>query len=343
MIAWGLIAGVAALAAAPNGAPQRVDLQNGYYLLDRPASARPDAPLPLIVCLHGTDDTAADMLAFWRSLSANLAYVMVAPQGSRAGWRDADLPLLREMAAHVARNVVYDPGRVLLTGHSAGGPMAFRLLYLEHFPATAVAVTANYVPPDLTPEQVKGRADVPVFYAVGVSDVNQERMRAGVALLRSAGVRITMRRPHIGHLLSREVGQEALDWYEQLCRSRVQARVEEARGYQSADGPVGPLVAELEGSVRYPEGAFADQAPAVREALARLETPARQMFAQAQDFAAARQYAAAYALYGRVERECLPATLGQAAREARLNLERDPAAAAAIGNAGSPTTQLDRR
>ncbi|MFH0982150.1 MAG: hypothetical protein V2A79_11485 [Planctomycetota bacterium] len=323
------MASAVVLAAPPVNGVQRVELENGYYLLARPSEPSADAPLPLMVCLHGTDDSAEDILTFWRSLTANLPYVFVAPQGSRAGWRESDLPLLREMLEHVRRNVVFDPQRVLLTGHSAGGPMAFRLLYVEHFPATAVAVTANYLPPSITSEQVRGRAEVPVFYAVGTYDLNQERMREGAALLREAGVRLTMRRPRIGHVLDRGVGQEALQWSERLCRDEVQALIDRARDYKGPEGAAGLLAADLENVLRYSQTHFHDQVPLVREALDRLEAPGRALLARAQDLADAHKYPEAYALYVRLERDYRPAALAEVARARRLKLEGEPAAAAA--------------
>ena len=321
------IASAVAFAAPPADQVQRVELARGHYLLARPGDPPADTPLPLIVCLHGTETSAQDVLHLWRSLSANLPFVYVAPQGSRAGWRASDLPLLREMLDHVRQNVAFDLHRVLLTGHSAGGAMAFRLLYVEDFPATAVAVTANYVPPNIAADQVRQRAEVPVFYAVGTRDLNQARMRKGVGMLRDAGVRITMRRPRIGHVLDHGVAQEALQWFEQVCRDRVQVRIDQAGNHTESPGP---LAADLEAVLRYPEAHFRDQLSHVRDALARLEAPARQTLARARNLAAEHKYAEAHGLYVRVERDFRPASLAAVARAGRLRLERDPRAAADI-------------
>lgn len=328
MFVFGFIASVVALGAPAGDEVRRVELVNGYYLLARPTDPRPDTPLPLIVCLHGTETGAHDILSFWRTLRAELPFVFVAPQGSRAGWRASDLPLLREMLEHVSRNVVFDARRVLLTGHSAGGALAFRLLYVENFPATGLVVTANYLPPNITSDQVRGRADVPVFYAVGTRDVNRARMREGATLLRDAGVQLTMRRPRIGHVLDRGVGQEALQWFEQVCRSRLQSRIDRALDPRGVEGTPGPLAAELEEVLRHAEAHFREQTPLVRQAVARLETPGRAVLARAHESVAAHKYAEAYRLYVQVERDYQPASLADVARRCRLKLERDPHAAA---------------
>jgi len=314
---------------ADNGV-QRVELPSGCYLLYRPAVHQPDVPLPLIVCLHGTDTSSADILRFWRSLSAKLPYVIVAPQGSRAGWRAPDLPLLREMLEHVRRNVVFDPARVLLTGHSAGGAMAFRLLYMEDFPATALAVTANYLPPEVTSEQARKRTNVPVFYAVGTRDPNRGRMRTGVTLLREAGVRITMRRPRIGHVLDGGVGQEALVWFERICRDAVGDLIEQTHDPNGSAGPVGSLAVALEEVLAHADAHFPDQIPLVRDAVARLEAPGRRTLARARQLAAEHKYAEAYGLYARVEREYRPASLAEVAKAFREKLGGDPRAAGGL-------------
>ena len=164
---------------ADGPAVERVELLHGYYWLATPAGMDPQTRYPLVVCLHGTETRAADLMGFWLSLEADLPLIFVAPQATDAGWRDTDLTLLAELTEHIAQTVPYDPERVLLTGHSAGGAMAFHLLYVEDFPATAVAVTANYLPPTVTAEMIERRRDVPLFYAVGEADLNRAARHVG--------------------------------------------------------------------------------------------------------------------------------------------------------------------
>ena len=80
-------------------------------------------------------------------------------------------------------------------------------------PVTAVAALANYGPPWITDEQVRARRHVPVFYAVGMADVNHERMREGIGRVRSAGGRVDLYRPTLGHVLDPTVAQAAVDWW----------------------------------------------------------------------------------------------------------------------------------
>jgi hypothetical protein len=234
-----------------------------------------------MICLHGTDTTAADILDFWRGLDHHVPYVMVAPQGTHAGWRDSDRALVDEFLDHVSKTVLYDRSRVLLTGHSAGGAMAFHLLYVEGFPASAVAVTANYVPPTVEHRHVARHKDIPVFYAVGESDVNRERMREGLTLLRRNGASVTVRRPPIGHVLDRSVGQAAVDWYASLCRARVDALLARAQEDLDRQRTPGPSAAALEALVRHARTHRDDQVKAATEMLFRLQRRGRRTLARA--------------------------------------------------------------
>ena len=240
---------------------QRIEVAHGFYWLVTPPGMRPDTRYPLVVCLHGTETRATDILNFWRSLQPGLPLIFVAPQGLGAGWRDTDLPMLHELCDQIADTIPCDPERILLTGHSAGGAMAFHLLYVEAFAASAVAVTANYMPPTVTAQQVERHSDVPLFYAVGEADINRPRMRRGLELLRGAGAQVTVRRPPIGHTLSREMGQAAMDWFMSQCRLTVDRRLDQARSVAEAGDRADPglSAAGLEGLLRNRAGHFPDQ------------------------------------------------------------------------------------
>lgn len=262
--------------------PQRVDLPDGHYWLATPPNLDAQQKYPLIVCLHGTETKSQDILAFWISLDNKLPFILAAPQGVQAGWRETDLSFIRQFHNHLLETVNVDPTRVLLTGHSAGGAMAFHLLYAESFQATAVAVTANYLPPTVTSQMVSDRRDVPVFYAVGQADLNRPRMRQGLDLLRSAGANVSVRRPPIGHVLSRQIGGQALQWFEDLCHRSVQDRLDAADLDPQRVEHLGPAAADLEDILRNRATHFLDQFALAADRLARLQQPGRQLLATAQ-------------------------------------------------------------
>ncbi|UCG17102.1 MAG: hypothetical protein JSV19_03535 [Phycisphaerales bacterium] len=305
-------------------APVRVDLDHGFYLVSRAAGFADDVPLPLVICLHGTKTTAADILSFWTSFDHTLPLVVVAPQGVHAGWRDSDRALLREFLDDLPRTLSYDKQRVLLTGHSAGGAMAFHLLYVEGFPATAVAVTANYVPPTVESEHVHAHKDVPVFYAVGERDVNRARMRKGLALLRDNGVSVTVRRPQIGHVLDRSVGQEAMTWFESLCRSRTEEVLAAARASLQDDRAFAPSACALEEIVRVPSIQFSDQVESANALLMQIRQPGYRMLARADRLLRAGRPLEARSEILKVEQRYRSSSLEAEARRRRQRIEAMP-------------------
>lgn len=343
------------MAAAPaaNTEPERVDLEHGFYLIGRPADMPAETPLPMVICLHGTETTAAGILAFWRSFEHTLPMVLVAPQATHAGWRDSDVKLMQELFDHVSRTVLYDPNRVLLTGHSAGGAMAFHLLYVQGFPASAVAVTANYVPPTVQAEHVRAHSQVPVFYAVGESDINRDRMRDGLALLRGNDVSVSVQRPQIGHVLDPGVGQAAMSWFESFCRAQGERTLNDARRCRPDDGCIGPVVCGLEAIIRHPATQFPDQVNAAVELLAELQQAGRQGLLRSERLLAGGRPMEAREEALRVERRYAGSSLGNEARRHRERIDalpevqdflrlkqsltgQSPSAASSPENGGSP-------
>jgi len=294
--------------------------QPAYYWLKRPAGHGPGQRPPLLVCLHGTDDTAQQMVHFWAALQARLPIVMAAPRGRGKGWRETDLPIIRAMLADLQKNVSFDDRRVLLAGFSAGGAMTFQLLYAENFPATAVAALANYVPPPLTAEQIRAKRHIPAFYAVGMTDVNYERMRAGLELLRSAGANVELYRPPIGHVLDANVAQTALDWFFDQCARQQLAIIEEA----STTKNIADIALKLERIVTqacWHEPEYVTQAT---DALTRIELPGRKVLSGVKQLIAENHQVEAIQTLNDLEDTYGQNRIGREAQALRTKLEADP-------------------
>lgn len=298
-----------------------------FYVLRKPAGYGPGQMPPLIVALHGTDDTAAQMVDFWGARNMRIPPLIAAPQGVGPGWRDSDTTIIRAMFEHLQANTSYDTQRVLLAGFSAGGAMSFQLLYVEKVPVTAVAALANYVPPWITSEQVKARAHVPVFYAVGMADINHERMREGLQRLRAAGARIDLDRPRIGHVLDSDVAQETLDWFFDRCADHISAALDR----MTAAGRVADLPALDRICVQRPwhEAAHVRRAERLIEDL---EAPGRLELVKARAFAAESRPADAVEILQQIEGRFVAGPLAREACGLRLHLESDPAVRRAIAD-----------
>lgn len=291
-----------------------------FYWLRRPAGYTAGQMPPLIIVLHGTDDTARQMLDFWSARSMRIPPLLAAPQGVGPGWRDSDAAIVRAMLDHLQANVTYDPQRVLLAGFSAGGAMCFQLLYVDGVPVTAVAALANYVPPWITDEQVQSRRQVPVFYAVGMTDVNHERMREGIQRLRSAGGRVDLYRPSVGHVLDEAVTQAALDWFFDRCSESATVLLDRL----TASG----TVADLPAAERiWDQRLWHEESHVQRAArlLEQIEAPGRQELQKAQGFVAESRPADAVEVLQRIEGTFVAGRLVREAQSLRSRLESDPA------------------
>ena len=311
-------------------AAEWVALDSGRCLVSRPQRGAIDGRFPAVVCLHGTDTDAEDMMTFWRSLAASLPFVIVAPQGTTNGWGRDDVALLDEVGTELLRALPIDRSRVLLAGHSAGGAMAMHLLYTRGFPCTAVAVTANYVPSNMTDQQIKARAHVPVLYAVGLDDPNRRLMLDGLARLRANGAFVTVRRPPIGHVLDRSVGQDALLWFEARCRAIVETTLATARTAQPASASIGERIAAIEAIVQNVDAHFDDQVSAARSLLGELVAPGRRRLTEAKASIGAGQPLSAYDLLVAIEVEFRPSSLCDEARGLRIGLESEERVATAL-------------
>lgn len=309
-------------------ATYRALMPAGYRFGDKPA---------LLIALHGTDDTAGDMIDFWRARKTPYRMMIVAPQGVAPGWRDDDLPTIRAMLEHLKTAATYDEGRVWLAGFSAGGAMTFHLLYAQKLPVTAAAALANYVPPSITDAQIKAHASVPVFYAVGMDDVNHERMRVGITRLREAGGDITLYRPRIGHVLSPEVGQAAMDWLIETSNTQLLDRIDETT--PTASVPASALL--LHEIVSQKRWHTTDVYERARIALDVLEADGRAAMEEVRTHIKADRKFEAVQTLQHVEAQYGDSPLGAEAKRIRLELETDPEVRKALAAEAAERDETD--
>jgi len=280
---------------------ERKRIPEGEFLLAVPSEYRHGDRPALVVCLHGTNTDAGDILAFWLSMRCPYPMVFVAPQSSGKGWRDTDAARVFAAVDWVRNEMTVDGSRVLLTGHSAGGAMTFHLIYERNFPATAAATTANYLPPSVTAEEIRQRKDLPVYYAVGTGDVNQERMRAGIILLRSNGAYVSVRQPNIGHVLDRQATQGAMDFFIRRNSRRIQTALHQADDHVWEDRPA-LAISLLQPILDHARYHNRPDVLAAESAMARIEKAAEPALVQADALIAAGDAKEAIEILYRVEK-----------------------------------------
>lgn len=302
--------------ALPGGGTYRCVLPTGYRQGDEP---------PLIICLHGTDETAGAALAFWTSCGMKERALWAAPQAFSRGWTEGDLRTLREMWTDIRSRWTFDANRVLVAGFSAGGAMAFYWVYREGFPATALATLANYVPPAISADDIRPRRDIPVFYAVGTEDINHDRMRIGLGLLRNEDVRVTLVRPPIPHILAPEVGRQALAWFEDRCRQSIARRLTAIRTELLAGRP-GRAAAEARRFLHQRQWHDPEDVRQGEAILAECHALADRGLTEAERLIGSGQVLAALQTLRKIEAEYGEEPPATQARTRREEIESDPAA-----------------
>ncbi|MCH8030026.1 MAG: hypothetical protein IH874_08875, partial [Candidatus Dadabacteria bacterium] len=218
----------------------------------------------------------------------------------------------------------HDPSRVLLTGHSAGGALALHLLYVEGFPASAVAVTANYVPPTVSVSNVRSHRDIPLFYAVGKADPNRFLMRDGLNMLRGQRVSVTVRRPDIGHVFDPNTIAEALTWFQDQCRRMTESDLKQAADVLTTDDPPGAALAAIERIAAHPLCFDRDHAVRAADLAKGLRLRGKMLLARADAELRLRHIFVAGDLLHRIERRYAGSSLAAEAGSRRIQLERRP-------------------
>jgi poly(3-hydroxybutyrate) depolymerase len=173
-----------------------------FYLFDPESDP---SPAPLLVLLHGSGQTALNMLNEWVD-PPPAGVVLVAPDAaSREQWElKTDGPVfVREVVKDVSQRRAIDPARIYLFGHSGGAVYALTLAMLESqfFAAVAVHAGAWRRPGEFTALKL-ARRKIPV--AIWVGDIDPlfplAAVRATGDALRAEGhpVEVTVLERH-GH------------------------------------------------------------------------------------------------------------------------------------------------
>lgn len=167
-------------------------------IVELPQVVAPAAGLPLMVALHGNNDTAAGTVPFWRPATAQ-GFVLAVPGSAEISlspglfvWNDADRAHA-DVLGHVeriAREQRIDPSRIVLGGFSAGAWRALQLAYSPAMRARAAIAVGPWIPlKEVDP--LASACPVRTFIAVGDHDKSgyegslalAERLRAqGVAV-----------------------------------------------------------------------------------------------------------------------------------------------------------------
>ena len=189
-------------------------------------ATRPDAPTLLL--LHGTGGDERDLLTLGPALSPGAG--VLSPRGQvlergmprffrRLAEGVFDLEDLRKRTGDLADFVTraagqygFDPSRVIAAGFSNGANIAASLLLLRPEVLSGAILFRAMVP--LVPDPLTTRSDRHVLLSNGAADqlVSAAETERLAALLRAAGVDLTVRIQRAGHELTPQDVTQAREW-----------------------------------------------------------------------------------------------------------------------------------
>jgi polyhydroxybutyrate depolymerase len=165
-------------ATAPNQGQQNVDFSaagdTGSYIVETPPDTSAHHPLPLVVDLHGYEESAAIQvdISGLGAYGATKGFITVTPQVNQTvpHWDQAlgsaDLKFLGDLLTHVTNTLCVDRHRVFVAGYSNGAFMTSSLVcnYADEIAAVAT-VAGMQAPPGCRPSR-----PVPVIAFHGTAD-----------------------------------------------------------------------------------------------------------------------------------------------------------------------------
>jgi len=193
----------------------------GGFSLYVPEAGDGQAPMPLVVALHGGHGHGRDFLWSWLREARSRQVLVMAPTSRDRTWsimggEDVDAEALREMVGSVAARYPVDPARVLLTGMSDGATYVLQCGLRDGMPFTHLAPACGMLHPILFADGRLARArGRPIYLIHGALDwmfpVHTARM-AREALL-GAGARLVYREiEDLSHTYPRDENPKILDW-----------------------------------------------------------------------------------------------------------------------------------
>jgi predicted esterase len=95
-----------------------------------PQSYDPSVPMPLMIALHGSGDTAGNFINLWSGIAESEGFILLVPESLSGGasWNPGgDTDVISELADHVTAMWNIEQCRIYLTGYSAGAHYGYML------------------------------------------------------------------------------------------------------------------------------------------------------------------------------------------------------------------------
>ena len=180
-----------------------------------PPQYTPDAPVPLVLLLHGAGGSGASITQRFRTYADDLGIAFVAPDSVEVSWDRADR-LMKDVAhidaalAVAYRRINTSPDRVRIGGFSDGASYALSVgLTNGDLFGRVLALSPGF----LDPAQTRGRPQIYVTHGVRDAILRIDRTsRRIVPLLEDAGYVVHYHEFDGGHETPTEICRPAFEW-----------------------------------------------------------------------------------------------------------------------------------
>jgi len=195
--------------------------QRGGFSLYVPEQWDRQAPMPLVVALHGGHGHGRDFLWSWLTDARSRGVLLLSPTSRDRTWsimggEDVDADGLREMVSALGARYPIDSSRVLLTGMSDGATYSLLCGLREGMPFTHLAPVCGALHPMLLATGDLARAQGrPIYLVNGALDWMFPIYTAHLAreTLLNAGARLVYREiEDLSHTYPRDENPRILDW-----------------------------------------------------------------------------------------------------------------------------------
>jgi dienelactone hydrolase len=156
---------------------------------------------PLLIALHGNQNTAAGTLPFWQA-AVNEGFVLAVPQSTQAMfkgayiWDNLDVSFEQVKACYEVLKKELTSERVILAGHSMGGFVAIQMALTGELPVHGLIANGPALPFGDAPEALENaltsakERGLRAYFIVGDKDIDieQDAIKVFVDKMKSAGI-----------------------------------------------------------------------------------------------------------------------------------------------------------
>lgn len=150
-----------------------------------PSAYNPATTTPVLVVLHGKDQTVNDIrvVTGFNTLAAQYGFIVVYPEAYQNNWNDGravpgiaaydlnvdDVGFVRTTLERVALDYTIDPARIYLAGFSNGAMMCQRIAFEQPHLYAAIATVAGPIPANVA-DALTPAVPIPVCMVHGTAD-----------------------------------------------------------------------------------------------------------------------------------------------------------------------------